>query len=101
MLVDHFIAFDDFIQAGVTAYSSAQLNERLARHDTVGLFIVLRRWSGSGTLNVWLEHSDDGIHWTASANAMCTSIIVIVLAMLGLLQVIVKLTARRPGTAPV
>jgi hypothetical protein len=42
----------------------------------------------------------DNDGWTASANAMCTSIIVIVLAMLGLLQVIVKLTSRRPGTAP-
>ncbi|HDR15891.1 MAG TPA: ABC transporter permease subunit [Desulfobacteraceae bacterium] len=42
----------------------------------------------------------DNDGWTASANAMCTSIIVIVLATLGLLQVIVKLTARRPGTAP-
>ncbi len=42
----------------------------------------------------------DNDGWTASANAMCTSIIVIVLAMLGLLQIIVKLTARRPGTTP-
>jgi iron(III) transport system permease protein len=41
----------------------------------------------------------DNDGWTASANAMCTSIIVIVLAMLGLLQIIVKITARKPGTA--
>jgi iron(III) transport system permease protein len=42
----------------------------------------------------------DNDGWTASANAMCTSIIVIVLAMLGLLQIIVKLTAHKPGTSP-
>ena len=43
----------------------------------------------------------DNDGWTASANAMCTAIIAIVLTMFGILQVIVRKTARRPGTTPV
>jgi iron(III) transport system permease protein len=39
----------------------------------------------------------DNDGWTASANAMCTCIIVIVLAMLGILHVIVKRTGQRPA----
>ncbi|MEJ2098975.1 MAG: ABC transporter permease subunit [Desulfobacterales bacterium] len=38
----------------------------------------------------------DNDGWTASANAMCTCIIVIVLLMLGILQIIAKKTGRRP-----
>ena len=38
----------------------------------------------------------DNDGWTASANAMCTVIIVIVLAMLGILQIIAKKTGNRP-----
>ena len=38
----------------------------------------------------------DNDGWTASANAMCTCIIVIVLIMLGILQIVVKKTGRRP-----
>jgi iron(III) transport system permease protein len=38
----------------------------------------------------------DNDGWTASANAMCTCIIVIVLTMLGILQVVVKKTGKRP-----
>jgi len=38
----------------------------------------------------------DNDGWTASANAMCTVIIVIVLAMLGILQIIAKRTGNRP-----
>ena len=39
----------------------------------------------------------DNDGWTASANAMCTCIIVIVLMMLGLLQLVAKKTGRRPA----
>jgi iron(III) transport system permease protein len=38
----------------------------------------------------------DNDGWTASANAMCTCIIVIVLIMLGILQIVAKKTGRRP-----
>ncbi|MGD2185109.1 MAG: ABC transporter permease subunit [Desulfobacterales bacterium] len=38
----------------------------------------------------------DNDGWTASANAMCTCIIVIVLMMLGILQIVAKKTGRRP-----
>ena len=38
----------------------------------------------------------DNDGWTASANAMCTVIIVIVLIMLGILQIVAKKTGRRP-----
>jgi iron(III) transport system permease protein len=38
----------------------------------------------------------DNDGWTASANAMCTCIIVIVLLMLGILQIVAKKTGRRP-----
>jgi iron(III) transport system permease protein len=38
----------------------------------------------------------DNDGWTASANAMCTVIIVIVLIMLGILQVVAKKTGTRP-----
>ena len=38
----------------------------------------------------------DNDGWTASANAMCTCIIVIVLFMLGILQIVAKRTGRRP-----
>jgi iron(III) transport system permease protein len=38
----------------------------------------------------------DNDGWTASANAMCTVIIVIVLTMLGILQIVAKKTGRRP-----
>jgi iron(III) transport system permease protein len=38
----------------------------------------------------------DNDGWTASANAMCTCIIVIVLFMLGILQIVAKKTGRRP-----
>ena len=38
----------------------------------------------------------DNDGWTASANAMCTVIIVIVLVMLGILQIVAKKTGRRP-----
>ncbi len=38
----------------------------------------------------------DNDGWTASANAMCTFIIVIVLAMLGMLQIVSQKTGRRP-----
>jgi len=38
----------------------------------------------------------DNDGWTASANAMCTCIIVIVLFMLGVLQIVAKKTGRRP-----
>jgi hypothetical protein len=39
----------------------------------------------------------DNDGWTASANAMCTCIIVIVLIMLGILHIINKKTGRRPA----
>jgi iron(III) transport system permease protein len=39
----------------------------------------------------------DNDGWTASANAMCTVIIVIVLIMLGILQIVAKKTGRRPA----
>ncbi len=39
----------------------------------------------------------DNDGWTASANAMCTFIIVIVLVMLGILQIVAKKTGRRPS----
>ena len=39
----------------------------------------------------------DNDGWTASANAMCTCIIVIVLIMLGILQIVSKKTGRRTG----
>lgn len=39
----------------------------------------------------------DNDGWTASANAMCTCIIVIVLIMLGILHIIEKKTGRRSG----
>jgi len=39
----------------------------------------------------------DNDGWTASANAMCTIIIVIVLAMLGILQLVAKKTGHRPA----
>ena len=39
----------------------------------------------------------DNDGWTASANAMCTSIIVIVMAMLGILQLIQKKMGKRPS----
>jgi hypothetical protein len=38
----------------------------------------------------------DNDGWTASANAMCTVIIVIVLVMLGILQIVDKKTGKRP-----
>jgi iron(III) transport system permease protein len=38
----------------------------------------------------------DNDGWTASANAMCTCIIVIVLIMLGILQIVAKKTGTRP-----
>ena len=38
----------------------------------------------------------DNDGWTASANAMCTCIIVIVLFMLGVLQIVAKKTGQRP-----
>ena len=38
----------------------------------------------------------DNDGWTASANAMCTCIIVIVLIMLGILQIVAKKTGQRP-----
>ena len=38
----------------------------------------------------------DNDGWTASANAMCTCIIVIVLGMLGVLQIVAKKTGTRP-----
>jgi iron(III) transport system permease protein len=38
----------------------------------------------------------DNDGWTASANAMCTCIIVIVMFMLGILQLVAKKTGRRP-----
>ena len=37
----------------------------------------------------------DNDGWTASANAMCTCIILIVLAMLGILQIVQKKTGQR------
>lgn len=40
----------------------------------------------------------DNDGWTASANAMCTAIIGIVLAMFAILQIFLKITARKPGT---
>ena len=39
----------------------------------------------------------DNDGWTASANAMCTVIIVIVMAMLGILQLVQKKTSKRPS----
>ena len=39
----------------------------------------------------------DNDGWTASANAMCTVIIVIVMAMLGVLQLVQKKTSKRPS----
>jgi iron(III) transport system permease protein len=39
----------------------------------------------------------DNDGWTASANAMCTCIIVIVLIMLGILQIVAKKTGKRPA----
>lgn len=39
----------------------------------------------------------DNDGWTASANAMCTCIIAIVLVMLGILQLVAKKTGRRPA----
>lgn len=39
----------------------------------------------------------DNDGWTASANAMCTCIIVLVLMMLGLLQIVQKRTGKRSG----
>jgi iron(III) transport system permease protein len=39
----------------------------------------------------------DNDGWTASANAMCTCIIVIVMAMLGILQLVQKRTSERPS----
>jgi ABC-type Fe3+ transport system permease subunit len=39
--------------------------------------------------------------WTASANAMCTCIIVIVLISLGIMQIVNKKTGKRPeGLVP-
>jgi len=38
----------------------------------------------------------DNDGWTASANAMCTCIIVIVLSMLGVLHLVAKKTGKRP-----
>ena len=38
----------------------------------------------------------DNDGWTASANAMCTVIIVIVLVMLGILHIVDKKTGKRP-----
>ena len=40
----------------------------------------------------------DNDGWTASANAMCTCIIAIVLVMLGLLQLVAQKTTKRPST---
>jgi hypothetical protein len=37
----------------------------------------------------------DNDGWTASANAMCTCIIVIVLVMLGILKIVSKKTSKR------
>jgi hypothetical protein len=39
----------------------------------------------------------DNDGWTASANAMCTCIIVIVLISLGILQIVAKKTGKRPA----
>jgi electron transfer flavoprotein beta subunit len=39
----------------------------------------------------------DNDGWTASANAMCTCIIAIVLIMLGMLHIVSKKTGQRPG----
>ena len=39
----------------------------------------------------------DNDGWTASANAMCTCIIVIVFVMLGILQIVEKKTGKRPA----
>jgi iron(III) transport system permease protein len=38
----------------------------------------------------------DNDGWTASANAMCTCIIVIVMFMLGILHLVAKKTGQRP-----
>jgi hypothetical protein len=39
----------------------------------------------------------DNDGWTASADAMCTCIIVIVLVMLGILRIVARKTGQRPA----
>jgi hypothetical protein len=55
--------FDEFVPSGVTAYTSAQFNSALGAADQLGIQAIVDNGTGAGTLDIFLETSNDGRNW--------------------------------------
>lgn len=67
----NFTAFNEFLPLGTTsttpAYTSAELNNKLAHFDQLALQVIIDNVSGTsvGTFDLFVEHSADGRNFVA------------------------------------
>lgn len=60
----HHLVFDEVIPGAAVAYTGAQHNDGLGRHDQIAIAVVIDNVSsGSSTFDLWIEHSPDGRNW--------------------------------------
>jgi hypothetical protein len=61
--------FDDTISGTTNAwYSPARYDELLGRADLLAVMAVVSGVSGTATLNLEIQHSGDGRHWSETGN---------------------------------
>jgi hypothetical protein len=65
MLVFNIKAFDDYFTNAGAVYTSAELNNLLAKPDKLALMAVTDQVFGVTALTVQIEHSADGRNWVA------------------------------------
>jgi hypothetical protein len=71
-------AFDEVISLSTNsgvAYTSTALNDRLGGSDEISVFCVVdnAQGSGTGTFDLWIEHSGDGRNWLQVRDTTWTS----------------------------
>lgn len=70
MMVDHFIAFDDWLVTGKDVFTSDLHANRLASGDSLAIFAIADDEGGSpGEPSVMVEHGGDGYYYASKNGA--------------------------------
>jgi hypothetical protein len=65
MLRDSFVALRAYLPGSDSIRTSDQLAERLGAYDQAGVMAVAQSNSETGDVDIFVEHSGDGVHWTS------------------------------------
>jgi hypothetical protein len=69
MRAANVLVFDEYLQASTGSptpvYTDQALNDRLGSFDMLALMAVVDDVSGSGNINIYVQHSADGRNWVS------------------------------------